>query len=60
MSKISLPLHSYTDEEKIREVAATLAMEGLKLNDSDILMLQKIQHGNISFDEARAKILNEI
>ena len=51
---------SYTDEEKIKEVAATLRMEGLKLSDSDLSMLQEIKSGNMSIDDARAKILSEV
>ena len=37
---VKLAKSSYTDEEKIKEVAATLRMEGLKLSDSDLSMLQ--------------------
>ena len=42
---VKLAKSSYTDEEKIKEVAATLRMEGLKLSDSDLSMLQKIKSG---------------
>ena len=45
---------------KIKEVAATLRMEGLKLSDSDLSMLQKIKSGNMSIDDARTKILSEV
>lgn len=51
---------TYSDEEKISEVAATLKMEGLSLSESDILMLQEIKRGNMSFDDARNKILNGV
>ena len=57
---VKLAKTSYTDEEKISEVAATLKMEGLQLSDSDISMLQEIKHGNMSFDDARAKVLSEV
>lgn len=50
---------AYTDEEKIKEVEATMRMEGLELTEDDIVMLQNIRQGNMSYDEARAKILNE-
>ena len=57
---VKLAKSSYTDEEKIKEVAATLRMEGLKLSDSDLSMLQEIKSGNMSIDDARAKILSEV
>ena len=49
---VKLAKSSYTDEEKI--------MEGLKLSDSDLSMLQKIKSGNMSIDDAREKILSEV
>ena len=55
---VKLEKSSYTDEEKIREAAATLRLEGLDLSDSDLNMLREIKSGNISIDEARAKILS--
>ena len=57
---IKLAKESYTDTEKISEVAATLAMEGMKLDDSDMQLLQMIKSGNLSTDEVRAKILSEV
>ena len=57
---VKLTKSSYTDEEKIKEVAATLRMEGLKLSDSDLSMLQEIKSGNMSIDDARTKILSEV
>ena len=57
---VKLAKTSYTDEEKISEVAATLKMEGLRLSNSDISMLQEIKHGNMSFADARAKVLSEV
>lgn len=55
---VKLAKSSYTDEEKIREAAATIRLEGLDLSDSDLNMLREIKSGNISIDEARAKILS--
>ena len=55
---VKLAKSSYADEEKIREAAATLRLEGLDLSDSDLNMLREIKSGNISIDEARAKILS--
>ena len=49
---VKLAKSSYTDEEKIKEVAATLRMEGLKLSDSDLSMLQKI-HGVTAVKEVK-------
>lgn len=57
---VKLTKSSYTDEEKVNEVAATLKMEGLKLSDSDFSMLQEIKNGKMSIDEARSKILSEL
>ena len=50
---------SYTDEDKINEVVATLKMEGLELDNNDLNMLQEIKNGNLSTDEARRVILNK-
>ena len=57
---VKLAKTSYTDAEKIKEVAATLRMEGLQLDDSDIQILQAIKSGNMSTEDARAKILGEV
>ncbi|RHP48550.1 type II toxin-antitoxin system RelB/DinJ family antitoxin [Clostridium sp. OM02-18AC] len=57
---VKLTKSSYTNAEKINEVAATLKLEGLHLDENDIQLMQEIQHGNISFEQAREKILNEV
>jgi addiction module RelB/DinJ family antitoxin len=57
---IKLAKESYSDIEKINEVAATLDMEGMKLDDSDIQLLYAIKSGALSTDEARARILSEV
>ena len=57
---VKLSKSSYTNTEKINEVAATLKLEGLHLDNEDIQLMQEIQHGNISFDQARKKILNKV
>ena len=54
---VKLTKPSYTDEEKIKEVVATMRMEGLQLNDDDLGMLRSIERGDMSYDEARTKIL---
>lgn len=57
--QVTLSKSAYTDEEKIQEVEATMRMEGLELTEDDIAMLRNIRQGNMSYDEARAKILSE-
>ena len=57
---VKLTEPSYTDEEKIKEVVATMRMEGLQLNDDDLGMLRSIERGDMSYDEARTKILSEV
>ena len=51
---------SYTDEDKINEVVATLKVEGLELDNNDLNMLQEIKNGNLSTDEARKIILEKV
>ena len=55
-----LAMTSYSDEEKIKEVAATLNLDGLKLSDSDLSTLKEIKNGNTNIDEVRAKILSNV
>lgn len=57
---IKLSKESYSDIDKINEVAATLDIEGMKLDDSDLKLLHAIKSGVLSTDEARAKILSEV
>lgn len=49
----------YSDEEKIKEIVATMKMEGFQLDDDDLAMLKDIKCGKMSYDDARAKILSE-
>ena len=58
--RVKLSNGPYTDSEKIDEVAATLRIEGMELNEKDIEMLRDIKKGNLSFTKAREKILNEV
>lgn len=55
----ALSSSAYTDEEKIKEVEATMKIEGLELTEDDIAMLRNIRQGNMRYDEARTKILSE-
>ncbi len=57
---VKLARTGYTDTEKIREVAATLNLEGMQMDDCDIQMLKAVQSGNLSTEEARRKILSEV
>lgn len=51
---------AYTSAEEIREIDATLRMEGMSLTSADIDMLKNIKSGNLTTDEARQKILSEV
>jgi hypothetical protein len=44
-------------EQKIREVNATMAMEGMPLTDEDKDDMRKVLKGDISFAEMRKRIL---
>ena len=51
---------SYTSEEKLKEIVATLRMDGFQQNDEDLDMLREIESGKMTYDEARAAILSEL
>ena len=57
---VKLAKKTYTDEEKINEVIASLRLEGFQMDDDDLKMLQEIKSGKISTEEARRKILSEM
>ena len=57
---VKLAKKTYTDEEKINEVIASLRLEGFQMDDNDLKMLQEIKSGKISTEEARRKILSEM
>lgn len=44
-------------EQKIREVNATMAMEGMPLTEADKEDLQTVLRGEISFEEMKKRIL---
>jgi hypothetical protein len=44
-------------EQKIREVNATMAMEGMPLSDEDKDDIRRVLRGDISFAEMRKRIL---
>lgn len=51
---------SYTSEEKLKEIVATLRMDGFQLNEEDLDMLREIESGKMTYDEARTAILSEL
>ena len=51
---------AYSATEAIKEVEATMAFEGMDLNEEDIRMLRAYKNGEISGDELRSQILSEI
>lgn len=58
--EVKLNPSPYTAQEAIKEVEATLAMEGMKLTEEEIQLLQIYRSGAISGDDIRNKILSEI
>ena len=56
--KINHPV--YTRTEAVKEVEATMAFEGMELTEEDIQMLYAYKNGQMSGDELRQQILNEI
>lgn len=50
----------YSIQESINEVAATMKMEGMSLDKSDIEMLEAVAHSDLSFEDARQQILSEV
>ena len=51
---------AYSATEAIKEVEATMAIEGMDLNEEDIRMLRAYKNGDISGDERRSQILSEV
>lgn len=51
---------AYSTAEAIKEVEATMAFEGMDLNEEDIRMLRAYRNGEISGDELRSQILSEV
>ncbi len=52
--------NTYTVEEVINEINATMAMEGMPLTSSDKEMLREIKSGILTTEEARERILSEV
>lgn len=51
---------AYSTAEAIKEVEATMAFEGMDLNEEDIRMLRAYRNGEISGDGLRSQILSEV
>lgn len=58
MANTSLLQVRMSAEEAIKEVEATMAFEGMDLNEEDIQMLRAYKNGEISGDELRKQILS--
>ncbi len=50
----------YTDREKIAEVQATMRMEDMDLTADDVALLKAVQRGELTYDEARQKVVKEV
>ena len=46
-------------EQKIREVDATMAMEGMPLTEADKENMRTVMRGEVSFAEMKQRILSE-
>lgn len=57
---VKLNTTPYSSQEILDEVAATLKMEGMQLTEEDIRLLKSYKSGELSGDEIRQRILNEV
>lgn len=58
--EVKLNPSSYTANEAVREVEATLRMEGMKLDEEDLKLLNAYRRGELLGDDIRRQILNEV
>lgn len=58
--EVRLNQSPYTAEERVNEVTATMAMEGMNLSDEEKKMLRMYAVGKVSGDELRKKIIEEV
>lgn len=49
----------YTKAETIKEVAATMAFEGMELTEEDLQLLYAYKNGEVTGDELRKRIIGE-
>lgn len=57
---VKLNPSSYSAQEEIDEVEATLKLEGMHLTEEDIFLLKAYKSGRYSSEEIRNMILNEV
>ncbi len=58
--EVKLNPTTYTSNEAVDEVDATLKMEGLKLEEDERKLLKAYRMGELSGDDIRKKILSEV
>lgn len=56
---IKLNENSYTEDEVISEIKATLAMENMDLTEDDLLLLKEYRNAKNSREDIRSKIISE-
>lgn len=57
---VNLEKEAYLDTEKISEVAATLSLENMQLDEEDFRLLKLIKSGKLTTQTARDAILSEV
>lgn len=58
--EVKLNPSSYTASEAVREVEATLRMEGMQLEKDELKLLSAYRKGELSGDDIRRQILDEV
>ena len=51
---------AYGKAEAIKEVKATMAFEGMELTEDDLQILHAYKNGDVSGDELRRRIMEEV
>lgn len=58
--EVKLKNKAYSNEQTLEELKTTFSMENMELDSSDVEMINNINNGSITPEEARKKILSEI
>lgn len=58
--EVGLPTVTYSADEAVKEVEATLKMEGMSITNDEKEMLRSYECGEVTGDELRKKILSEV
>lgn len=58
--EVKLNPSTYTVNESVREVESTLRMEGMKLEEDELKLLNAYRRGELSGDDIRKQILSEV